>query len=377
MAASTNVVDIKAWGAAVLITGSVGVVWGGPIRALVFGLRSRFFLRANPTSQRVEEVARLRVRARASRPANGFYTVVVGPKGVGKSCIVDTVIEKAPGVAFVKVLPGTNTSDIIDNVNRAITGGVSRFFDWSSLATSVLFFHRIFFWRPATVVLQAVERKADQKCADIDNAARSLAEDHGYRLRVIIDASDNSMPEIRATRGRIVEVGPASRDVLESMPNLEPLHKALKAAGLADVVWECLGGVPALYVMLNLHWRAAGGEDGGKLEAVVERFLRDRLDDAISTIRQAVESQPPLKGIYALFRTQSEVNSYVYYESRLMRSSPDKVLRKIKGNNLIPTDAATAVVLRFPDVMAEGAPGLQKLKELLCNNPPSASAQPL
>ncbi len=63
LAASVDEPEVViALGAVVLVAGSVlGVVPRvGPIRALVFGLRSRFFLRANPTSQRVDEVARVR-----------------------------------------------------------------------------------------------------------------------------------------------------------------------------------------------------------------------------------------------------------------------------------------------------------------------------
>ncbi len=104
---------IKAWGGpavAISIGGTAAVsVWGpriGPLRALVFGLRSRYFLHARRTSQRTDEVER--VRAMLALPEKDRYTVVVGQKGVGKSCIVDTLIEGLPGVAVVGVDPGTS-----------------------------------------------------------------------------------------------------------------------------------------------------------------------------------------------------------------------------------------------------------------------------
>ncbi len=219
------------------------------------------------------------------------------------------------------------------------------------------------------MVLQAGERNEESKKkdpAEIGSAARTLAGLYGDRLRILVDASDNALSEKKTKRERFVVVGPASRIVLESMPNLKALLEALKAEGLADVVWECVGGVPVDYVDLNEQWM-----NGGKLEAVVERFLKDRLSSAILNVQQ---SPPPLQEIYALFRTQDKVPSSVF-KGELKRASPDKVLRLVQPDNvLIPADAATAVALRFPEIMGNNAPGLQKLKELLCTNPPSASA---
>ncbi len=364
LAANVAEAIVLAWSvpAVALVLGVVQRV--SPIRALVFGLRSRFSQSATRTSQRAEEIAR--VRAWLTIAGKGFYTTVEGQKGIGKSCIVDTALaERMHGVAVVEVPPGTKKQEIITKVRLEIT---NRSFDSAYGAECVLFWHRIFFWRPATVVLRAGERKANQPFSDVDHAARSLAEHHGNRLRVIIDASDNSLPvNNRSFREIAVEVGPASRDVIESMPNLETLHKALKAAGLADVVWACVGGVPAQYASLDGQWRAAGGEEGGKLEAVVEWFLQDRLDSAIRNVSTSCAKDLRFKEIYALFRTQNKVFSSVFHEFGLVRSSSDNVLRLVQhGVRLIPVDAATAVVLRFPDVMAERAPGLQKLKDLLC-----------
>ena len=136
------------------------------------------------------------------------------------------------------------------------------------------------FRTPATVVLNAAERKPTQAFADLDSAARALAD--GYGLRVVIDASDNSLPEFAKPMKRedVIEVGPMSRDVLESVPDLAELLSALQTADLADVVWAYVGGVPAKYLQLVNAWKTAG-ELGANLEAVVERFVRGVLDTAM------------------------------------------------------------------------------------------------
>jgi hypothetical protein len=68
----------------------------GPLRAFMLGLSSRIFLRANPVSQRTNEVASLRSYLASQR--KGLYSIVAGPKGIGKTCVVDTATEAKFGV---------------------------------------------------------------------------------------------------------------------------------------------------------------------------------------------------------------------------------------------------------------------------------------
>ena len=85
-----------------LIAGAVPRV--GPLRALVLGLSSRIFLRANPVSQRTQEVASL--RSFLASKHKDQYGIAAGPKGVGKTCVVDTATEATFGVVSVGVAPG-------------------------------------------------------------------------------------------------------------------------------------------------------------------------------------------------------------------------------------------------------------------------------
>ena len=62
----------------------------GPGRAAWIALRSRFISSTEPQSIRREEIKNL-TEAIQSKCFAQKYVVVSGPKGVGKSCLVDTV----------------------------------------------------------------------------------------------------------------------------------------------------------------------------------------------------------------------------------------------------------------------------------------------
>ena len=85
----------------------------GPLRAIMLGLSSRLFLRANPVSQRVQELAKLR-EAFESRQKD-MYSVVTGPKGVGKSCVVNTATEATFGVVTIGVQAATTEVTIVSD----------------------------------------------------------------------------------------------------------------------------------------------------------------------------------------------------------------------------------------------------------------------
>ena len=299
------------------------------------------------------------------------YIIVAGPKGVGKTCVVDTATEAMFGVVSVEVAPGKHYDAILANVFTAITRSN---LDLSASTKRVLRWHRLIFRKPAIVVLRASERDPPLAFAAMHSAARALTQDFG--LRVVIDASDNSLPENakKTKREETIEVGPMSRSVLESVPDLAELLSALKAADLADVVWECVGGVPADYIQLVGKWEKAGRGLGSNLEAVVEPFLMKLLDQAISERDVNVVANPGLKEFYARFCDEREIPFSDLQDKKLVRPSPDKVLRlkRTPISALVPADAATAVVLRLA---LRKAPKLQELKEkLLHNTPPPKSS---
>ena len=318
------------------------------------------------------------MRTALSNANKDQYVVVAGPKGVGKTCIVETATEKTFGVVSIDVQPGKSHDDIKANVFTAITRCNPRTVELSASARRVAWWHRFIFRTPVTIVLHAAERKPTQQFADLDSAARVLTYDFG--MRVVIDASDNSLPEFaKATkREEVIEVPLMPRSVVEEMPKLQDLHAALKAADLADVVWACVGGNPADYLKLDRQWVNAGK---GSLEAVVESFVRDLLDKAIGSYDKSIVANNRVKDLYALFKEQNEVPRTVLREMNIERPSPDKVLRlQLSPSDnelvLVPADAAMAVVLRFALVKPPKLKELKEMVRVMSPTPPSPAAAP-
>lgn len=332
----------------------------GPGRALVLGLYTRLFLRANPVSQRTVEVER--VRRALSIVGRDYYVVVAGPPGVGKTCVVKTATEKTFGVVSVRVAAATAEHTIVNDVLAAVNRCSPRL-ELSASAWRVAWWHRFIFRTPITVVLRASERKPTQAFAALDSAARALTYDFG--MRVVIDTAENALPDLaKSSRGIELEVPPMPRSVIEAMPELRELHAALQAADLADVVWACVGGAPAGYLQLRSRWIGAGKDS---LEAIVQELARDLLQRAIKNRHKNVVANAQLEKLYDLFRQQDEVPDCLLKEWQLALPSPDKVLhtrRSVKRREfvLVPADAAMAIVLRFG--LAD-TPTLQELKEMV------------
>ena len=324
-------------------------------------LFTHFFPGVKIVSQRSDVVDS--IRKSLSTSYKDQYIVVSGEKGVGKTCAVKTSLLGSFDVVYVSVPPATPHNEILSKVYNAITRG-SSMLDNSASAERVLLCHQTIFGEPMTVVLQACERKPKQDFADLDGVARTLTQQH--TIRVIIDASDNSMPSKPTLREKCIVVGPMERDNMMKVPQLASLHDNLNAAKLTDVVWACLGGNPAIYLGLSRDCKDVPLKD---LELVVTKFLHNVINKAIAKKRENVIENKPFKKLYELFREQTEIPSSMLETMELKRPSPDKVLREVQfpsslGENesmLIPADAAMALVLRFD---LKRAPTLQKLKEM-------------
>ena len=265
-------------------------------------------------------------------------------------------------------LAGASEKEILAGAFKAVTRSNTSFLDHSASARRVLWWHHVFFRQPVTVVLRAAERKPTQQFADLDSSARVLTYDYG--ARVLIDASNNSLPDAATATKRedVLEVEPMQRELLEALPKLQPLHGALKSAALADVVWLCVGGNPADYESLATKWTRQPSD----LEQVVVLFVQNLIGRANDSVSSAVASNERLQGLYDRFRESSGVPSAILKEMKLVRPSPDKVLRAVnlrvpagsRGGGrrvLIPADAATALVLRTG---ITDTPSIEELKAL-------------
>ena len=268
--------------------------------------------------------------------------------------MVDTTLQYTVGVVYVGVAAGTSEEKILKDAFMAITRSKFIFMDNSDSARRVLWWHHFFFRQPVTVVLQASERKSTQQFADLDSSARKLT--HNYGARVLIDTSDNSLPNEATAPKREeflkLELEPMQRELLEQLPDLQLLLAALKKSDLADIVWMCVGGNPADYENLRTKWSCQPDD----IELVVALFVQDLISKALKNINTALTSNERLQALYDKFRENSEVPSAILKDMKLVRPSPDKVLREVNmrvspGSHgsgryiLIPADAATALVL--------------------------------
>jgi hypothetical protein len=287
------------------------------------------------------------------------YVVVAGPKGVGKSCMVDTALQATCGVVFLRVPAGASEREILTDAFLAITRSSIRSMDHSSGARRVLWWHHFLFLQRVTVVLRAAERGPGQPAAALHGAARALSQDFG--ARVLIDACNNSLPEHASAtkREKLLELEPMQRELLETIPALLPLHEALKEARLADLVWLWTGGNPADYKSLWGLWQDQQGmEQPMSFEHVVAAFVMSLRSQALENVNAVLASNKRMQALFARCSQGAEgAPSSLLRDMELVRASPDKVLRLVRRISidslgelhvqrfLIPADAATAAVL--------------------------------
>jgi len=332
----------------------------GPGRALALALRSRLARAPSPQSARAADV--LALRETLANTSQGRYVVVQGPKGIGKSCVVETALQRTCGVVVVEVAPGAPKDAIVSSALASVAGVRSSLWDPRPSALRVLWWYR-WLLPPPVIVLCVSERPVGKEYAETAGAVRSLV---NCGFRAVIDSSPNSLEPgtLTTLRQDVIELGPMPRALLFSLPEHAALHAALREAGLEDVVWAVLGGVPAHYTALCDTMRKAAPEDTSSL---VERYVDEQLRSAISRLNN-LKPHPSLQQVLDDFRLADEVA-----ESRLrdvVSPSPNKVLRSVaaqggKATVFVPADSAMALVLRH---RFEEAPSLGELRALCAEN---------
>lgn len=200
------------------------------------------------------------------------YVVVQGPKGVGKSCAIDTALQRTCGVVVVEVAPGAQQGAIVRTALEGIAGTQPNFLDPRPSAMRVLWWYRCLL-PPPIVVLRVSELSAGAPFAQTAGAVRSLV---GCGLRAVIDSSPNSLePEALATlRQDIMHLAPMPRGLILSLPEYAQLITLLRREGLEDAAWAVLGGVPALYTALHDVLKEVASGDA---RSTAGNFLCDQL----------------------------------------------------------------------------------------------------
>jgi hypothetical protein len=133
----------------------------GPARAIALALTSR--LRAAATvSQRAADVRALQTSLRCAEADQ--YIIVFGPKGVGKTCVVETATQRTCGVVSVRVAAGAPSDAIARQALSAIARVqlAAAFVDVLPSARRVIFWHRLLAGRP---MLDHVIARIGPQCA--------------------------------------------------------------------------------------------------------------------------------------------------------------------------------------------------------------------
>jgi hypothetical protein len=309
---------------------AIGIVpVDGPSRAMWLIFYSWVTPRTFPQSARKTELESLQELLNNLGPYN--YVIVCGPKGVGKSCLVESVLNWKP-VIRVWVTADMKEAKILQLVYSEICGSPFPLFATRSASARVFFFLKLFsLWRYRRPIIYicAYEVTAGKKPADLTGAVRDLTERLG--ARVIIDASDDSLPNNVFDIGcRLFNVEPMDPATVMSIPDFRQLFTGLKRAGLDGVAWAVFGGVPC-----SLQRMKNADDCTGKVGMALARAIGNR--------SQLVAKYPHLREILLKFKTVDQILKGVH-----LLPAQNYVLRVFcrGGIYLVPSSTAMAIVLK-------------------------------
>jgi hypothetical protein len=189
--------------------------------------------------------------------------------------------------------------------------------------------------------LRVRERDAQTAFAKITAASRTLVE-HGYRI--VIDASQNSVePE---ASGLVLEMEEMSREVLLRAASFKRLFDRLEAAGLDEVVWQTVAGVPSALATLDVMLENKADESIRPIvEAAVMACLNKALDVVLDCSAEVETKLLPLFEERAFVLKSEAKRLGIVFAARDL--GPNKVLRaRIGQSDLAPGSTGVAFVLR-------------------------------
>jgi hypothetical protein len=316
----------------------------GPGRALALGMKSLLFPSSNIDSVRVDLMKK--IWESVVNLAPDMFVVVSGQKGIGKTVAISTALRNKCGVVQIDVDAGDSKEAIVVKSLKAIANlQYDNFISPHYSGRRVMLYYRWMFWSRPILVLNAKERELNKPYAEISDAARTLAYD--YKLRVIVDGSDNTLPDslFATLRGEIINVDVMTKKVLEDIPELQYSIEKLRNEKLDDVVYHIVGGVPATYNLLISETR---GLDGKDFQNAVDSFLKKLQSKTIVLRGEAELFHPKIGEIYKLFLKTNSVPRSDKLVRSIERSSPNETLPSVfirDDLHLIPSTKAMAYVL--------------------------------
>lgn len=178
-----------------------------------------------------------------------------------------------------------------------------------------------------------------------------------------MDGSPKSLDDslFQTNRHTVLNIEPMTRKMIWKLNQLQDLFKYVKEAGLDDVVFSVLGGIPYDYENLSRCTKGVLKNDRN-----VKQYIGNYLRDEISLAIELIEASKKQKEIIKLFdKKKNCLPVHLLKEKGLIRPTPDHIFRKASKNGkwaLIPASNAIGIVLRHN--LCE-RPTLQQLEELV------------
>jgi len=322
-------------------------------RACMLGIRSKFF-KPRKQSQRetdIEIILREFVNNKHLQPDQ--YLIVKGQKGIGKTCVIATALQRTFGVSFMGgVRPETNKDFIMSQALTSITNISFDFINRKRSAERVIWWYQLLFRRRPILVIPADEREEGQKYAELPQSARELAK---YGVFVIIDASDNSLPPQETTREHIYEMQPMPDNIIVTLPQLIELFDFLKKINLCEVFLDTCGGCVSRIEKLSTRLVFKGDHDKEGIEKrkkMVEQFVIDQISNAIKDRNKCISCYPETKDIFNQFKTIQTAELVanpildLVYKSKIDLKNVLRLVKRDNGEVYIPASRSMSLVLR-------------------------------
>eukprot|EP01036_Dinobryon_divergens_P036237 gene36237-47134_t len=332
VADSKAILGVGAGGLA-LVSGSIaGVIPRvGLVRALSLGFKS-YFKTTYPLSVRASEIKQL--NDSILRMKKGSYITVTGGKGNGKTCLIDTTLNRHLGVVKISTKSGADKDLIVDQALRALTGFRLVYVTADGSARRLLFFYSFLFKRSPIVVIRVPERESGEPYAQVTSAVRDLADLYG--LRVVVDGSPNSLPPtlIATKRETVIAIEPMSKEHIESIPEFKGLIDFLKSHNLDEPVWKVLGGSPADYLKLEEtiidNKLSLSDTDSEEVVNQVKNHLQSVLSDSLN--KNVLNSSLKTEQIIKIFRERKviKIPKAELKAMGFLLDYPNKVFREVK-----------------------------------------------
>lgn len=297
----------------------------GPLRSVSLALKSKLIGGPNGgvKSIRFSQIGDLNMLL--NNVMRDFYIVVNGPKGVGKSTMIDTCLKGKKGVVRVTIPPDTKEDDVMSICEKAIIGGKGwKIMDQAANVNRVLFWYHLFFRGQFPIMVMTTSELArGRQPAELTGAVRRLSR---LGINVVVDASPNSLqPDLlTTTRENVIYVEELSRDDIRSLPQLHQLFAVLDEERLSDVVLDLLGGIPSLYLKLDTELKRRDET----VNDAVTKFLLRRLNSVAKDAISLCTVTPKFKEVLTLLKDSNQIYVTELMNRGLELPSPCKILRQ-------------------------------------------------